>query len=73
MLQTYRNYRTNQPDYFCGWHYLLSPKFRTKVHQKWGGNPFSESLCIIGGLTGMVLTSGIFILVTMTAWQVLTS
>lgn len=59
MIRPYRHYQIN---YFCGWQYIFSPIFRNEVHQKWAGNTWDRSLCVIGGISGMVITTGIFAL-----------
>jgi len=64
MIRPHRHYQIN---YFCGWQYILSPKFRDEVHQKWAGNAWDRSLCVLGGVSGVVLTTGIFVLVILAA------
>jgi len=66
---SYLSDRSCRPDYLCGWRYIISPSFRMKVHNKCGGNLLSISLFIIGSLAGMVLTSIVFIIVTVGIWQ----
>lgn len=58
--------RSYQIDYFCGWRYLLSEKFRNQVRAKWMQNPLQKSLFMIGGFTSIVLTSAATILLAMT-------
>jgi len=68
---SYLSDRGCRPDYLCGWRYIISPLYRMKVHQKYRGNLLSSSLFIIGSIVGMLLTSIIFIIVTMSIWQLL--
>ena len=49
--------RSYQIDYFYGWRYLLSAKFRNRVKQKWGNSHLLQSLSLIGGFTSILLTS----------------
>ena len=63
--------RSYQIDYFCGWRYILSPKFRNQVKLKWGSNLIQRSLCIFGALTSIVLTSTGAILLAMTIWYLI--
>jgi hypothetical protein len=61
--------RSYQIDYFCGWRYLFSAKFRDRVKQKWGNNLMLRSLFLIGSFTGMLLTSAAAILLIMAIWH----
>ena len=66
-------FRSYEFDYFCGWRYLLSPQFRTRVHSKWGGNLWLRLLCITGGLIGMVISSALTVFLLVAAWYLLTA
>ena len=61
--------RSYQIDYFCGWRYLFSAKFRDQVKQKWGNNLMLRSLFLIGSFTGILLTSAAAILLIMSIWH----
>ncbi len=61
-----RNY---QIDYFFGWRYLFSAKFRQQVKQKWGSNFMLRSLFFIGGFTGILLTLTAVVLLILAIWQ----
>ena len=61
--------RSYQIDYFCGWRYLFSAKFRDQVKQKWGNNLMLRSLFLIGSFTGILLTSAAAILLIMAIWH----
>jgi uncharacterized membrane protein YoaK (UPF0700 family) len=54
--------RYYQIDYFSGWRYLFSEKFRKQSKRKWGRNRLLKSLFIIGSLIGMLLTSAAAVL-----------
>ena len=61
--------RSYQIDYFCGWRYLFSAKFRDQIKKKWGNNFTLRSLFLIGSFTGILLTSAATILLIMAIWQ----
>ena len=61
--------RSYQIDYFCGWRYLFSAKFRQHVKQKWGSNVLLRSLFFIGGFTGILLSVTASVLLILTIWQ----
>lgn len=65
--------RSYQIDYFCGWRYLLSEKFRNHVRSKWMRNPLQKALCMIGGFTSIALTTAAAILLTMAVWNLINS
>ena len=66
MLPHHRSFQIN---YLCGWQYCFSPKFRSEVHEKWGDNTWLRSLCILGGLGGMVISLAVFTFVVMAFWE----
>ena len=68
MLHQTRNYQIN---YFCGWQYIFSKTFRSQVHQKWGGNLWLQSLCIIGAIGGMVISLAVFVFLISASWELL--
>jgi hypothetical protein len=61
--------RSYQIDYFYGWRYLLSAKFRNQVRQKWGNSRFLKSMSLIGSFTSILLTSAATILLIIAIWQ----
>ncbi len=61
--------RSYQIDYFYGWRYLLSAKFRNRVNQKWEDNRLLQSLSFIGGFTSILLTSTATILLIIAIWH----
>ena len=61
--------RSYQIDYFFGWRYLCSAKFRRQVKQKWGSNVLLRSLFFIGGFTGILLSVTASVLLILTIWQ----
>jgi len=61
--------RSYQIDYFYGWRYLLSPKFRSRVKQKWENNWLLQTLSLIGGFTSILLTSAASVLLIVGIWH----
>ncbi len=61
--------RSYQFDYFCGWRYLFSAKFRQQVKQKWGSNIALRSLFLIGGFASILLTLSAAVLIILAIWQ----
>jgi hypothetical protein len=68
MTQYQRSY---QIDYFCGWRYLLSPKFRNQARAKWGRNLLLRSLFLLGGFSSILITSTATVLLAMAVWNLL--
>lgn len=65
--------RSYQIDYFFGWRYLFSSKFRRRVQLTWNTNPFSRIVCIFGGIFGMVFTGALTLLALMATLHLLSS
>jgi len=61
--------RSYQIDYFFGWRYLFSAKFRQQVKQKWGSNLMLRSLFFIGGFTGILLSLTAVVILFLAIWQ----
>ena len=61
----------HQFDYACGWRYLLSPVYRRQVKAKRGGNLWSSTLCLPGGVIGIVMTSAVAMIPVMAVWELL--
>lgn len=69
MYESSRNY---QIDYFCGWRYLLSRRFRNRVREQWGGSILKKSVCIFGGVIGMILTTSLTLFFIFSFWELAT-
>jgi cytosine/uracil/thiamine/allantoin permease len=62
-----------QIDYFSGWRYLFSSRYRDQVKQKWGKNLILKSMFLIGSVIGILLTSAAAVLLVQLVWFLITS
>jgi hypothetical protein len=62
-----------QIDFFCGWRYLFSVKYREYVKQRWGGNLFLQCLFLTGSLLSILFTSAIVVFLIRQVWVMVTS